>query len=315
MGTRIIPEYGKIDTVGHRRLKELFDGLVYVEEKVDGSNFSFAKIDSVLYARSKKQMLDMDNPVGMFNLACQTVRALEPLLHDGWIYRAEYLAKPKHNTLTYPRVPVMNLVIFDIETHVFGQHFLNPVEKAEEAARLGLECVPLVGVLEGSPPSAQWLYEQLLGKQSFLGEVEAEGVVLKNYEKFDSDSKILIAKIVRDDFKEKNGANWTRNNPAPRDIVTDLSHQLRSEARWRKAVQHVRESGRLTDTPKDIGLLVPEMLEDIKAEETEYIKNQLFTWAWKTISREVVKGFPDWYKQQLLESVLEEAQEEKEVDK
>ncbi len=138
--------------LGHRAIKNLFDVPVVVEEKVDGSQFSFGKFpefhhltgeptgDYELKIRSKGCVMNIDAPEKMFNKAAETVKAIADQLTVGWTYRAEYLQKPKHNTLVYTRVPNQHLIIFDINRG--DQDYLSYDEKFAEAQRLGLECVP-----------------------------------------------------------------------------------------------------------------------------------------------------------------------------
>ena len=108
--------YGSIYNVGHPAASELFNGPVTIEEKVDGSQFSFGIFDGEVKVRSKGQQLVVDAPEKMFTKAVEQVLARQELLHDGWTYRAEYLRSPKHNTLKYDRHPNGHLVIFDIAT-------------------------------------------------------------------------------------------------------------------------------------------------------------------------------------------------------
>ncbi|MCH8034511.1 MAG: hypothetical protein IH950_12255, partial [Bacteroidetes bacterium] len=70
---------------------------------------------------------------------------------------------------------------------------------------------------------------------------------------------------------------------------------------WHKAIQHFRDDGKLTESPKDIGPLIQEVLRDIEEEELENIKEELWRLFKKPIQRIVVAGFPEWYKQQLME--------------
>jgi hypothetical protein len=85
--------------LGHRQISELFLDEVQIEEKVDGSQFSFGIFNGELKARSKGAELIIDAPEQMFSKAIVTVKELAPILHDGWTYRGEYLQKPKHNAL------------------------------------------------------------------------------------------------------------------------------------------------------------------------------------------------------------------------
>jgi hypothetical protein len=47
-----------------------------------------------------------------------------------------------------------------------------------------------------------------MGQKSALGGVEIEGVVVKNHRQFGADDKPLMAKVVRDGFKELNSGEW-----------------------------------------------------------------------------------------------------------
>ena len=108
--------YPKIWALGHRAVRELFDGDVFVEEKVDGSQFSFGVFNDELRCRSKGADINTQAPEKMFAKAVETAQRLGPDLLEGATYRGEYLQKPKHNTLAYDRVPEGNIIIFDINT-------------------------------------------------------------------------------------------------------------------------------------------------------------------------------------------------------
>ena len=106
--------YPSVYALGHMAISELLLDPVIVEEKVDGSQFSFGRFDGDLKLRSKGKDIIPDAPEKMFQKAVDTVMALD--LVDGLTYRGEYLSKPKHNALAYERVPKGNVIIFDINT-------------------------------------------------------------------------------------------------------------------------------------------------------------------------------------------------------
>jgi hypothetical protein len=54
------------------------------------------------------------------------------------------------------------------------------------------------------------------------------------------------------------------------------------------------------DEPRDIGLLIKEVPQDILNEADEDIRAALMEWAWPKIRRGICAGLPEWYKQQLL---------------
>ena len=111
-----INSYPKIYNVGHRAIQDIFKEDVYITEKVDGSQFSFGIREGVLTARSKGCQLTIEAPEKMFIQAIETIKELQPLLHEGWTYRCEYLKGPCHNTLKYDRIPNKHLIIYDIDS-------------------------------------------------------------------------------------------------------------------------------------------------------------------------------------------------------
>lgn len=293
-----ISSYPSIFALGHRAVSELLTSPVVVEEKIDGSQISFRMdaTDGSLRVRSKGIEQNVLAPDKLFAPAIEVIQSL-PLL-PGWTYRGEYLAKPKHNVLAYARIPVRHIILFDVETAGVEQGFIPPTLKAQEAARLGLEVVPTL--YEGIIPDAQ-RFRDLLTRISCLGGPTVEGVVVKNYALYGPDKKVLMAKFVSETFKEVHATEWKRDNPSKRDVVMALGLQYQTPARWAKAVQHLREAGRLEDSPRDIGLLIREVPIDIEREEADVIKDALYKWAWPQIQRMVTRGLPEWYKAQLFD--------------
>lgn len=297
----MLSSYPSIYAVGHRYLAELFNGPAVIEEKIDGSQFSFGVEPMIggtkLILRSKGQEIFPAVPERMFEKAVATALWLynQEFLKVGWTYRCEYLQKPKHNTLEYARVPAKHLILFDIQTG--PEIYLSPEEKRREADRLGLECVPCYLDGDWTNPRA-WL-ETFFVRDSVLGGCKIEGVVVKNYGRFGIDKKILIGKFVSAAFKEKHSGEWRKSNPTKADIVEDLISQLKTDARWRKAIQHLRERGAITDTPADIGPLLAEIKADVSREEADAIKDALFKHFWPSIARGIISGFPEFYKNEL----------------
>jgi hypothetical protein len=294
--------YPSIFAIGHRALAELLLNPVIVEEKVDGSQFSFGLFDEngerVLRCRSKGAQLNVIAPEKMFTNAVDVVQSLD--LRVGWTYRAEYLKKPKHNVLAYDRIPEKHLIVFDINSG--HESYLSYEEKSTECARLGLEVVPLVfeGVIENVEH-----FRSMIDRVSALGGQKVEGVVVKNYRRFGPDKKVLMGKFVSEAFKEVHAAEWKTANPTRTDIVERLIDSLRTPARWQKAVQHLRERGQIDDSPKDIGFLIKETQADIEKECMELIAEKLAEWALPQIRRGVVRGLPEWYKDELMKRQFE----------
>lgn len=292
--------YPKVHAIGHMAIKEILLDEVLIEEKVDGSQFSFGRFGDVLKCRSKGQELDCEAPEKMFTPGVQLAKELFPVLRDGWTYRGEFLGKPKHNTLGYSRIPKNCVILFDINDG--HESYLDRARKEIEAVRLGLEVVPLLGI--SRIDSAEHL-KSFLGRESILGGANIEGVVIKNYSRFGKDGKALMGKFVSEEFKEIHGADWKERNPGGPDIVGQLILKYKSQARYAKAVQHLQESDQLENAPRDIGKLIPEFSRDLLEECEDEIKAELFKWAWPQIQQAAVSGLPTWYKDRLLQSQFE----------
>lgn len=285
--------------LGHKQLENLFDDAVLVQEKVDGSQFSFGKIDGQVFARSKNVNLDLDAPEGMFREAIEQVNRVADMLEDGWTYRGEYLKSPKHNTLAYQRIPINHIILFDIDMGM--EDYVDPYTMRNWASELGFEVVPALyyGMVTGVD-----MIHQFMSRESVLGG-PIEGVVIKNYHKYNAEKKLLLGKHVSEAFKETNDKNWKAQKAGQRDIIEAITEQLATERRWQKAVEHLRDAGQLENSPRDIGLLIKEVPADILAEHEQTIKEELFKWAWPKLQRNLTKDLPAWYKEQLLERQFE----------
>ena len=69
-----VPSYSKVYAFGHREIRDILDGYVEVEEKVDGSQFSMMKVDGKLYCRSRGKQIDIDSPDNLFIEAVETAK-------------------------------------------------------------------------------------------------------------------------------------------------------------------------------------------------------------------------------------------------
>jgi hypothetical protein len=302
-----IVAYPSIYAIGHAAIRDIFSTDVIVEEKIDGSQFSFKWTDGcgITEARSKGAELDIsnngDNCNKLFQPAVKTMLQLakDGKLKSGWIYRGEALCKPKHNTLAYNRAPETGFILFDIDDGL--QNYMSRADKEKEASRLGLEIVPVL--FQGKVDN----FEQIQGfmeQESCLGGIKIEGFVVKNYNLFTVEKKVMLGKYVSEAFKEKHRSDWKADHPNKADIMTALEMTYRNENRWIKAIQHLQERGELKGMPEDIGPLMKEVSLDVLKEEQDEIKQKLFDWAWRRLSTGVTKGLAQWYKERLAQNAL-----------
>lgn len=295
--------YPTIYNLGHAALSNLLSVPLNIEEKVDGSQFSFGlSEEGDLHLKSKGANLSEEAPEKMFAKAVESVKERRERLRVGWTYRAEYLQKPKHNVLAYDRVPKDHLILFDVNT---GEEAYLPYSaKKKEAERLDLEVVPLLAEGSLSQDHLKWLLANTI---SILGGQKIEGVVIKpsSYDLFGVDKKVLMGKFVSEQFKEVHSGEWRKENPTTGDILDQLIGMVRTPARWAKARQHLLERGLLEGSPRDIGALIKEVPLDIQAELEGEIREKLWAYAWPHIRRASTHGLPEWYKEQLLQEQFE----------
>lgn len=314
--------YPQIFNMGHRYIADLLTSDVLVEEKVDGSQFSFGLIEDgstaikigadadgvfadrpfLLRVRSKGAEMHVDAPEKMFALGVAWVRENAHNLHPGWTYRAEYLAKPKHNVLAYDRAPQNHIILFDINPS--EEDYLPWEAKREEAERLGLEAVPRL--FYGRVESLEQ-FREYLSRESVLGGQKIEGVVVKNYALFGQDKKVLMGKFVSEAYKEVHAGEWKTGKAEKADVLQQIIERYKTPARWQKALIHLRERGLIEGSPRDIGVLMREVWPDVVKEEKDAIKDALFAWAEDKIRRGVTSGLPEWYKDILLKQQFEDA--------
>lgn len=317
--------YPSIFGPGHREFKRLMEsGLeVNVEEKVDGSQFSFGYIPVMepdgallrevpgvyeLKVRSKGAIMYPDAPEKMFAPAVETVKSIQHLLTPGWTYRGEVLSRPKHNALAYDRIPKGSIILFDVNTG--NQEYLSYEDKVKEAERLGLEVVPRL--FTGRVTTAD-TFRKFLESVSILGGQKIEGVVVKpkNYDFFGTDKKVILGKFVSENFKEVHRKTWGESNPGSADILERLGTLYRHPVRWNKVIQHLREDGVIKGVVQDIGPIIKLIPEDVLKECEDEIKAELFKWAWPHLRRQITRGFPEYYKELLLKDSFENVGDER----
>lgn len=303
----MIPAFPKIFTLGMKETERLFNGEVEVTEKIDGSQFSFGKIDGQLHMRSKGAIIYPESVQKMFQKAADFAQSVEHLLPDDTIFHGEYLDNPKHNTLAYGAVPTNNFALFAVRS-LPDTFISNHDALLSWSTRLGCGVIPLI---YRGHVHRNGIYDQVdewINSESHLGGAKMEGVVLKNYSE-----RVLIggqvvpllsAKYVSEQFKEKHRVSWPKNNPGN---MERLAAAFRTEARWHKAIQHLRDNGELEDSPRDIGKLFAELNRDFEEECREEVKEALWKLFRKDIMRIITRGFPEWYKEQLVRNLQDAA--------
>jgi len=310
-----LPKYPKVLTLGATYTENALVGEVILQEKVDGSQLRFGWDDEEKFRVFSKNQEIHKEAAGMFEAGVKSVMNKDGLYKNTTLF-GEYLQKPKHNTLKYEKTPTNHIVIFD---GLDDTGWMTRDTLQGWAEYFNVDLIPefyvgeiknyRIGAGEKFDRTKGWNATDFLKRingqtMSYLGGELIEGTVIKNYNQTIEVYGVLrpvFAKYVREEFKERH-----QKNPEFRpkkQTIQDYLTSFRSESRWLKAVQHLRDEGKLENEPRDIGTLIKLVQQDIDEEETENIKNYLYGQYIKDIKYIATSGLPEWYKEKLLENV------------
>ena len=303
-----IQSFPKIFHIGESMIQNLFKGEVEITEKLDGSQWDFGITkDGKIVMRSHGQDLTNCDIPKMFKKAVEQVERIGVFLQEigsrDMYFYCEYLEKPHHNTLTYERIPRNNLYLFGIRK---GENWVSDFEILNEwADKIEIEKPNVLYIGEINNPEE---LEKYLETDSVLGNTKVEGIVVKNYNEPSMRGSFFIpismGKYVSEKFKEKHTKDWGRTTSKGKlDLFIE---SFRTEARWDKTIQHLKENDELENEPKDIAKLMREIDKDIKEEELECIKDTLLKIYLPDIQRKAKAGLAEYYKKMLLDKAFKE---------
>lgn len=292
--------YPKILALGNQSIADIFETEVEITEKVDGSQIGFGMIGGELVVRSKGKEQDIENPDKMFAEGVAYIKSIADRIPDDAFFYGEYLSKPRHSTLAYDRIPKNHIVLFGArhEDHTFLSYNL----VAYWAKEFGVDAIPLIYAGVSNPEHAL----SLVDGESYLGGQQREGIVVKAYKPWlwmNIPLTVMAGKFVSEKFKEVHEKDWTRLNTG-KGKMDSLKDKYHTEARWHKAIMHLKERGTFDGSLKDIGPLIKEIKSDIELEEKENIKHELYSIYKDDILRYATLGFPEWYKLELAKGNL-----------
>lgn len=284
-------QYPKIYALGSVEVADILTYPVEVTEKVDGSQIGFGVIDGELIIRSKGSLIVPQQPNNLFKNATEYIITIKDRLEPDWFYYGECLQSPRHNKLKYDRVPRNNIALYGVKDDKGGFHGWEMVKSIAEG--LNIDCVPILG--KGCYTVEE--LEELLEIKSFLGG-DIEGIVIA--------SPFISAKLVRQEFKEVMRKKKVKSVQGDTDkAIHEVFSAFCTQSRWDKAIQHLRESGEIVGSSKDIGLIIREIQRDVLEEEESYLKELLWSMFRRKFLSAVVEGFPKYYQERLLAQVGE----------
>jgi RNA ligase len=291
--------YPKILHIGDGPIRDIYADDVEITEKVDGSQFGFGLVNGELICRSKGRELDLDDVDKMFAPAVNHVKSVAHRLPDNRFFYGETLAKPHHSTMTYERVPRNHIALFGMQELNSADNVMYTYDHLDAWANLlEIDVVPLIYYGKSSPDHTL----SLLETDSFLGKEKIEGVVVKRYEGWLYLNRlwmpVMAGKFVSERFKETHKERWNYDNTA-KGGLEKLKDAFATEARWDKAIMHLRERGEFHGTVQDIGPVIKEVTRDLIEEEEESIKNALWSLYRDDFKRRATSGLPEWFKRRI----------------
>lgn len=296
--------FPKILHIGDKQILDLFETEVEITEKIDGSQFGFGKTpEGELVMRSKGREITIDAADKLFFPAVTYITSIADRIPNGWFFYGETLHAPRHSTLAYDRTPRNNIALFAVY-EVESREFHNYDSILEWSKKLDIDPVPL---LFRGETSATNVLEMVKDTPSYLGGQNIEGVVVKAYKPWmflgQIPLSVMSGKYVTEEFKEVHTKDWSKLNTGKGKFEI-LKENYRSEARWRKAIMHLKERGELLGEPRDIPNLLKEIRVDIETEEKENIKDVLWAIYKEDILKYAVFGLAQFYKEELVKGTV-----------
>jgi hypothetical protein len=261
-------KYEKIYRLGHTETKDVFNGLVYIQEKIDGANLRFyvTNTGKLVFGSRTQQLTSSDGEDT--NVAKNFKRGLEYVKdklkdkdltkYSRYVFFGEACFK---HTLNYDWDKIPPFLGFDVYDTVTEKYVDNALHIFEE---LGLEHVPILGFKQNMQPGL--VNEDIVPVSKYINKSsecqKAEGVVFKNYD------LQVFSKYVQERYKELNQKTFKNKKEQKVDDTnnTDFVELYCTDIRIEKVVMKQVNSG------KDLcmslmGTVIKEVYLDIITEE------------------------------------------------
>lgn len=199
--------YGKIHRYGKEEVEGILEGVVVVQEKVDGANAQIWMEDGEIRVGSRNRELKPGESFNGFREYVEKHEGINKLLseHPKMRLYGEWLVR---HTIAYNETAYKKFYLFDIlHTALDGEFFFDGESVVATASAYGIETIPLLGVFEN--PTMEDIMPYVAKSQ--FGD-RGEGVVLKNLDFRNAFGDLCFAKIVDEAFKEDNGVTFGGNN-------------------------------------------------------------------------------------------------------
>jgi len=196
--------YPKIHRLGKEETDNILDGIVIVQEKVDGANCSIFWLDDEIRCGTRTRMLPLDESFNGFQEFVKENSKIESFLkqNEHLILFGEWLVK---HTITYPDEAYRKVYLFDIYNAI-DDTWANQTEVASVAELLGVQYPNVFAQGE----LTEELIKEFVGKSHIAP--AGEGVVIKHEGFLNKFGDHVYAKLVHEKFKESNAIVFGGNN-------------------------------------------------------------------------------------------------------
>ena len=199
-------KYEKIYRLGHFENSNIFENEndeIVIQEKIDGANFRFyiSKNNEIIFGSRNRQLTyNSESEINMnksFKKCCDFIKSKilskDVSNYHDYIFYGENCIKHSLN-YDWDTIPIyLGFDIFDINKNIFLP--FNETQKIFK--NLGLEMVPLIDITKSK--NLKNIDDNFVPISQYTkNDVQAEGVVFKNYD------KQIFAKYVTKKFKERN---------------------------------------------------------------------------------------------------------------
>lgn len=256
-------EYQHIERLGSDEVDGILDGVCYVFPKIDGTNASVWYDAGRVRAGSRRRELseDADNAgfMAWVNAAQQTFKILFAI-HPQWRVYGEWLVP--HTLKTYREDAWRRFYVFD----VWDDERQDYLPWEDYSGLMGLSCIPPLEIVTN--PSIEHL-TGLLERNTYLiadGNGTGEGLVIKNYAYRNKYGRRTWAKIVRNEFKERNREAFGIPTVDMSNFEQELAAEYVTRGRVAKTLEKMRETGDVTS--RRIPELLSRVWNDVIVEET-----------------------------------------------
>jgi hypothetical protein len=261
-------KYQHIERLGSDEVDGILDGTCYVFPKIDGTNASvWLDAGGELWAGSRNRTLSLESDnAGFFKWVMDNQKLFLPILHQnpGLRLFGEWLVP--HTLRTYREDAWRRFYVFDV-WHDTRQRHLHYEEYAGLVDSHGIDYVPPIEIVTN--PTQEHLVK-LLERNTYLiddGNGSGEGIVIKRYDYRNRYGRQTWAKLVRNEFKERNLAAFGTPTVEMGAVLEQrLALEYVTPGRVAKVVEKMRETGPLSS--RRIPELLNRVWNDVVVEET-----------------------------------------------